>query len=89
MQKPHELVLLLLHVWEILHSVVDPALARRGGGWGSPGVRGKNLLFGKIFAENFMNMKEFGPAGGGGGGVSSNPLDSPMNYCSLNNVPFT
>ena len=28
-----------------------------------------NLLFGKVFAENRMKMKEIGPRGGGGGGA--------------------
>ena len=37
-------------------------------------IWGKNLLFGKIFAENCMKMRKSGP----GGGVLEPPLDSPM-----------
>ena len=38
--------------------VADPGFPRRGGA--NPRVPGKNLLFGKIFAENGMKMKEIG-----------------------------
>ena len=44
-------------------SVADPGLPRRGG---NPSVLGKNLLFGKIFAEKCMKMKEIGPKEGAG-----------------------
>ena len=37
-----------------------------GGEVTNPSVLGKNLLFGKIFTENCMKMKEIGPRGGTG-----------------------
>ena len=53
-----------------------------GGGGGGGGVAnfkggGKNLLFGQIFPENCMKMKEFGPRGH----VIGAPLDLPLVYC--------
>ena len=45
-------------------SVADPAFPRRGRG--NPSVLCKNLLFGKIFAEKCMKMKEIRPKEGAG-----------------------
>ena len=44
-------------------SLADPRFPRRGGGAGGANSCdwGKNLLFGKVFAENCMKMKEIGP----------------------------
>ena len=51
--------------------------SRRGA---NPWIWGKNLLFGKIFAENCMKMKENGP----GVVYSKRPtLDPPMNSLNL------
>ena len=49
--------------------MVDPVFLRRVGGGGVRLGRqfldlGKNLLFGKIFAENYTKVKEIGPRGG-------------------------
>ena len=47
-----------------------------GGGSANAQVGGANLLFGQIFPENCMKMKEIGPRGGR---VSlAPPLDPPM-----------
>ena len=54
-------------------SVADPGFPRRGR-VPTPGFWGKVLLFGKIFAENCMKMKEIGP----GAHVPSAPLDQPV-----------
>ena len=50
------------HHWKKLNffSVADLGFPRRGA---NPRGRGKNLLFGKIFAKNCIKMKEFGPRG--------------------------
>ena len=44
---------------------------------------GANLLFSKMFPENCMNMKEFGPRGGR---VPGAPLDPPMHIHLLLNI---
>ena len=43
-------------------TVADPEFSRRGRG-ANPWDWGDNLLFGKIFAENCMKMKEIGSGG--------------------------
>ena len=40
--------------------MADPRFPRRGGRGATP-VLGRNLLFGKIFAENCMKMKKIEP----------------------------
>ena len=51
--------------WIIDHAVADPGFSRRGA---KPPRCGANLLFGKNFLINCMEMKEIGPKWGGGGG---------------------
>ena len=58
-------------------AVADPGFPRWGGG--NPWVWTENLLFGKIFAENCMKMKEIGPRAGAL--VPSVPFDPPM-WCN-------
>ena len=41
----------------------------------------KNLLFGNIFTENCMKMKENGPRGGA---AITSPLNPPMSTSSVN-----
>ena len=46
------------------HAVADPGCPKRGGGGGvvrQALIWDKNVLFGKIFTENCVKMKEFGP----------------------------
>ena len=64
-------------VTSLLHSqaVADPGFPRRGGANFQSG--GANLLFGQIFTQNCMKMKEFGPRGGGAR-PWRHPLDPPM-----------
>ena len=44
-------------------AVVDPGFSRWEGGAGNPRGECGNLSFCKIFSENCMKMKEFGPKG--------------------------
>ena len=44
---------------------------------GFPGDGGKNLLLGKIFAKNFMKIKEIGPRGDEARHVPSAPHPDP------------
>ena len=57
-------------------AVADPGFPRRVGGC-QPLDSGQNLLFGKIFAENCMEIKEIGP-GEGCTSLATPPLDLPM-----------
>ena len=59
-------------------AVSDPGFSR--GGW----ANSKLGLFCKFFAENCMEMKEFGPRGRGGGSarVPAIPPDPPM-HCII------
>ena len=57
--------------------MADPGFPR-GGGANSQGG-GANLLFGQKFPQNCMEMKEFGPRGGGASlATPPPPLDPPM-----------
>ena len=58
-----------------VETVADPGFPRGGGANCQRG--GANLLFWSIFPENCMNMKEFGPRGGGVHPWHL-PLDPPM-----------
>ena len=58
-------------------TVTDPGFSRRGRGGAKPWIWGKSLLFGKIFAENCMEIKEIGP-GEGCTSLGTPPLDPPM-----------
>ena len=49
---------------ELTITVADPGFSRGEGA--NPKSGCKNLLFGQIFPENCMKMKEIGPRGGGG-----------------------
>ena len=64
-------------LWFFTVSVVDPVYPKTGG---APTLSwGENLLVGKIFAENYMKMKEIGP----GRGIPSAPLWTDHMYAWL------
>ena len=62
--------------------VVDPGFPKQG--FENTWVGGKNLLFGTIFSENCMKMKEIGKKTGRG---HLAPLDPPR-YGEARNTPL-
>ena len=62
--------------------MANPGFRRQGVGWGMapiPEFKKRSYYFGKIFAENYMKMKEIGQ----GARVPDAPLDPPMNNLSV------
>ena len=70
----------IIHLSFYRLSVADPEFPRRVGGGGVGGTNPKsgckNLLFGQIFPENWMEMKEIGLRDGTH--VPGAPLDPPL-----------